>query len=148
MSMYQGEKAMERRVVGQTKTAGFEVGARRTFPIAAQAAWNILTSAEGLDIWLGATSALQMTAGEAYTTRDGATGVIRVVNPGVNVRLTWQPQTWANASTVQVRTIPNGGQTVISFHHEGLAGAAEREQMRHHWLSALDGLQALLSHSR
>ncbi|HEX8033820.1 MAG TPA: SRPBCC domain-containing protein [Ktedonobacterales bacterium] len=61
--------------------------------------------------------------------------------------MSWQPQGWAKASTVQVRTIPVGEKTVISFHHEGLAGAAEREEMRRHWLSVLDRLQALLAHT-
>lgn len=147
MSTFQDEKAMERRVVGQTKTAGFEVGARRTFAIPAGEAWEFLTSAEGLGIWLGVASGLQVKVGETYAARDGATGVIRVVNPSVNIRLTWKPRSWAKASTIQMRTIPSGGQTVISFHHEGLAGVAEREQMRRHWPSVLDRLQALLAHT-
>lgn len=147
MSTYQGEKVIGRRVVGQTKTAGFEVGARRTFAIPAQEAWELLCSDEGLGIWLGVAPGLRLAVGESYAARDGASGVIRVVNPGVNIRLSWQPQGWAKASTVQVRTIPSGEKTVISFHHEGLAGGAEREEMRRHWLSVLDRLETLLPHT-
>lgn len=147
MSTYHGEKTAGRRVVGQTKTAGFEVGARRTFAIPAQEAWEFLVSNEGVDIWLGVAAGLRLAVGETYATRDGSAGVIRVVNPGVNIRLSWQREGWGKASTIQVRTIPSGGQTVISFHHEGLAGAAEREQMRRHWLSVLDRLQVVLAHS-
>src|SRR5437879_5140119 len=91
MSTYQGEKAMGRRVVGQTKSAGFQVGARRTFSIPAREAWEFLCSDEGLGIWLGAAPGLRLAVGESYAARDGATGVIRVINPGVNVRLSWQP---------------------------------------------------------
>ena len=143
----QHEKVSDRRVAGQTQAAGFQVGARRTFPIPLTAAWELVTSPEGLDIWLGVASPLQLAAGETYTSTDGVTGAIRVVNPGVNIRLAWQPQAWPKASTVQVRTIPRGPQTVISFHHEGLPGAAEREQLRRHWQTVLDKLQALLPHT-
>ncbi|MGZ3585329.1 MAG: SRPBCC family protein [Ktedonobacterales bacterium] len=146
MSTNQGEKAVGQPVVGQTKTVGFEVGARRTFAISAQEAWELLCSDEGLSIWLGAAPGLRLAVGESYSTKNGATGVIRVINPGMNVRLSWQPAGWVKASTVQVRTIPGGERTVISFHHEGLAAAAEREQMRRHWLSVLDRLQERLAH--
>lgn len=145
MSTYQGEKTAGRRVVGQTKSAGFEVGARRTFAIPAQEAWEFMTSHEGVAIWLGVAARLRLAVGETFATRDGVTGVVRVVNPGVNIRLSWQPEGRDKASTVQVRTIPIGEQTVISFHHEGLAGGTEREQMRRHWLSVLDRLQAVLT---
>ena len=42
--------------------------------------------------------------------KDGVTGTIRVVNPEVNIRLTWVSKAWLKASTLQVRTIPSGEQ--------------------------------------
>lgn len=145
MRFHDYKKSVNQRVVGQTKTSGFQIGARRTFPISVQNAWALLTSYEGINIWLGEASSFQLTAGETYTTEDGTKGEVRVVNAGVNIRLTWLPQGWQKASTVQVRTIPHGPYTVISFHQENLPGAKERESMRQHWQNVLDKLETHLN---
>ncbi|WP_315969970.1 hypothetical protein [Brevibacillus massiliensis] len=39
---------MEQRVVGQTKSAGFQVGVRRTLPVSQERAWELVASVEGL----------------------------------------------------------------------------------------------------
>jgi len=144
MNTDRSEKTRNQRMIGQTKTAGFQIGVRRTFSISVQDAWDFLTSEQGQSIWLGEACPLQLTEGVSYTTPRGTRGVIRVVNPGVNVRLTWQPQEWQHASTIQIRTIPSGANTVISFHQEGLPGAKDRASMRHHWQQVLARLQTLL----
>jgi hypothetical protein len=56
-----------------------------------------------------------------------------VVNPEVNIRLTWQPVGWEKPSTIQVRTISAGLKTTISFHQENLPDENAREQMRSRW---------------
>lgn len=137
------ENRASQRVVGQTKDAGFQIGARRTFSVPPQQAWDLLTSTEGTALWLGETPGLRWEKGEKYQTRAGARGEIRVVNPGGHLRLTWQPEGWEKASTLQVRVIPNGEKTTISFHQEHLKNAVVREQMRARWKSALDELGKL-----
>jgi uncharacterized protein YndB with AHSA1/START domain len=139
------EKSKSQRVVGQTKTSGFQIGVRRTFPVSVQDAWQFLTSTAGINIWLGELSTFSLTKGETYTTKDDTKGEVRVVNVGENIRLTWLPQNWQKASTVQVRTIPHGPNTVISFHQEGLPGAKERENMRQHWRNVLEKLETYLN---
>lgn len=131
-------------MIGQTKDAGFQIGVRRTFALSVGEAWNFLTSAQGQHIWLGASDPVQIAVGASYTTTDGAQGVIRVVNPAVNLRLSWRPAGWAKASTIQVRVIPSGDKAVISFHQENLPGAREREQMRRRWQQVLDRLEEAL----
>ena len=131
-------------MVGQTKTVGFQIGVRRTFSVSVQDAWDFLISEQGQCIWLGEAYPLQLIEGTPYTTPRGTRGIIRVVNPGVNMRLTWQPQEWRHASTIQIRIIQSGANTVISFHQEGLPGAEERASMRHHWQQVLARLQTLL----
>jgi hypothetical protein len=42
----------QKRIIGQTRDAGYHIGVRRTFPITHDAAWQLLTSAEGIRIWL------------------------------------------------------------------------------------------------
>ncbi|MCC7209327.1 MAG: SRPBCC domain-containing protein [Anaerolineae bacterium] len=83
--------------------------------------------------------------GQQYRTADGVEGEVRVVNPGVNIRVTWKLPEWAILSTVQVRTIPSGKDTTISFRQEKLAGAAELEVMLIHWHKALQALEELMA---
>lgn len=129
-------------MIGQTKTAGFQIGVRRTFAISVEQAWNFLTSEEGQRIWLGDDCSLQLVEGATYITPNGTRGIVRVINPQVNLRLTWQPQGWAKASTIQIRTIPGNMKTVISFHQEGLPGSEERVAMHHYWKRVIAELEA------
>ncbi|HYF63077.1 MAG TPA: SRPBCC domain-containing protein [Herpetosiphonaceae bacterium] len=126
---------------GLAKDGTYAVGVRRTFASTPQHAWDVLTSPEGLAIWLGAD--LEMAKGAAYQI-PGAAGVVRVVSPGSHVRLTWHPDGWAAASTIQVRVLPAAGGTTVSFHQENLPGAAERAAMQQRWSDALDRLAGLL----
>ena len=126
---------------GRAKDGTYAVGVRRTFASMPQHAWDVLASPEGLAIWLGA--APDLIKGAAYQA-SGASGEVRVVSPGSHMRLTWQPDGWAFASTIQVRVLPAAGGATVSFHQERLPGAAEREAMRERWMAALDRLAPLL----
>ena len=137
----------DQRVVGQTKSVGFEIGVRRTFAVSPQQAWDVITSEEGIKLWLGDVSGLQLEKGQRYRTEEGAEGEIRVANPGSHIRLTWRPQGWDKASTVQVRVIPSGVKTVISFHQENLASGKEREQMRQRWQAVLEEMRSLFDNA-
>ena len=73
------------RARGQTVTAGWQAGVRRTFPVATAQAWDLVSSPEGLALWLGAPIALK--AGRPYSLPDGTTGEVRAVS-GAHLRLT------------------------------------------------------------
>ena len=138
------DKINNERVVGQTKDVGFQIGVRKTFDIPIQQAWGLITSVEGINLWLGESADFHLEPGEAYQINDGATGEVRVVKPGSHFRLTWQPQGWQRPSLIQVRVIPSGRKTMISFHQEHLPGQPEREQRRQHWQKVLETLQKQL----
>ncbi len=136
------ERRKGKRAVGQTAAAGFNVGVRRTLPLPADEAWRLLTSAEGVHAWLGGAPPPRWEKGEAYRLQDGSSGEVRVFNPGSHLRITWQPEGWPRASTLQVRVMPSGEQkTVISFHQEHLPGAAERDERRRFFEAAFDTLR-------
>lgn len=137
-------KKLTDKIVGQTKDAGFEIGVRRTFDVPVIRAWDAITSPNGVKVWLGDASGLKWEKGETYTTKDGTEGEIRVINSGSHLRITWWPKDWEKASTIQIRVIPNGEKTTISFHQENLKGAQEREEMRQRWEKVLDKLEGLL----
>jgi uncharacterized protein YndB with AHSA1/START domain len=130
--------------VGLTKDTGYQIGARRTLQVGLDEAWRLVTSPEGMGVWLGEAEALDFTPGAAYRLADGAAGEIRVFKPGSHLRLTWQPSGWPRASTIQVRVIPSRGKTVIAFHQEHLPDGQAREARRAHFSAALDALERMV----
>jgi uncharacterized protein YndB with AHSA1/START domain len=127
------ERARSRREVGQTSTAGFEIGVQKTLPIPCGQAWELLTKPEGRRIWLGEVPELKLGKGHRYNTADGTCGEIRSVAEGKRLRLTWQPSDWEQPSTLQIYLMPAGNSTSVRFHQEKLTGPEQREQMRRHW---------------
>jgi uncharacterized protein YndB with AHSA1/START domain len=124
--------------IGLTKSAGYQIGVRRTLPITPEKAWQLLFSQEGLQIWLGDLSSLPLQKGEKYMTQQGVSGEIRVIKPKEQLRMTLQKKNWTHASTCQIRLIPTcTGKTTISFHQENLESAAKREEMKLHWEEVL-----------
>jgi uncharacterized protein YndB with AHSA1/START domain len=123
-------------MIGQTASAGFQIGVRRTFPVSQEQAWAFLTSPEGLKIWLGELSSLELRVGHRFTTQEGTEGELRVVKPPAQLRMTWQPKGWTKPSTLQVRVIPHEkdpNRATISFHQEKLDDADARERMKKRW---------------
>ena len=132
------------RPVGLSKDAGFQIGARRTLPIALEDAWQLLISKTGVEIWLGSVRELDFTKGEKYALDDGCTGEVRVFSPNSHLRITWQPPDWDRASTIQVRVIPRGEKTMMAFHQEHLPGSKERTERRAHFMAVLDRLEGII----
>ncbi len=128
--------------VGLTKDQGWQIGVRRTLPIKPVEAWMLLMSPQGLKIWLG-TGVTEFKKGDVYQTNEGTTGDIRSFDAGRMIRLRWQPAGWDFESTVQVRVLPAKRGTTLSFHHERLQDAEQREKMRTHWLNMINQLDAL-----
>ena len=136
---------MRARPTGHTKGAGWEIGVSRTVAFPLEEVWDFVTSPEGAAVWLGAGVQRLDEPGQAYQTAAGTSGEIRSFHPHDRIRLTWQPPGWAHDSTVQVTvTSAGGGRTMVRFHQERLADAAEREQQRAHWRAVLDAVVAAL----
>ncbi|MWV46365.1 SRPBCC domain-containing protein [Paenibacillus sp. HJL G12] len=130
--------------VGQTTSAGFQIGVRRTFPISGQEAWTLLVSPEGMMHWIGEVGSLEMKPGESFASVEGITGELRVVKPMEQLRMRWQRKDWKHPSTLQIRILPaSQGQTTISFHQEKLEDMHAREVMKDHWEQALNSLKEM-----
>ena len=132
-------------MVGQTKDVGFQIGVRKTFEVGLERAWQLITSPQGMDVWLGGGASLRLEKGATYQTCEGARGELRVLKAHSHLRLTWQPADWQMPSTIQVRVVPAGAKTTISFHQEKLAGPVEREAMRTRWRQVLEQLEPMLA---
>lgn len=128
-----GEEMDTRRIVGQTKTVGFQVGIRRTFPISQEKAWEFVASEDGLKLWLGESTKINLQPGQKFCTKMGE-GEIRIVKPLQQLRLAWKKEGWDKTSTIQVRIIPKENtKTTISFHQENLSDQNVREEMQQYW---------------
>jgi uncharacterized protein YndB with AHSA1/START domain len=137
------EKLVGRRVLGQTQDGGFQVGVSKTIHASPDAIWKQLTSSRGLRAWLGEKPPRALRENARYTLGDGASGEIRIVKPGRQLRLTWQPAGWERPSTIQVRVTPKGeGRAVLSFHQEQLPDAEARVERRAWFRSAAAELVA------
>lgn len=127
--------------VGLTADAGWELGVRRTLPLPVDAAWQLLLSPEGQQVWLGAV--LEPAVGAEGEAADGTRLLVRVLRPGSHLRLAWQRPGWARPSTLQVRVLAAAGGTTVAFHQERLASQELRTELLAHWDAALDRLAEL-----
>jgi len=134
--------------VGLTAAAGFQIGVRRTLPLSVQEAWSLLTSPEGIRLWIGETDKLEMEPGKTFAAAEGITGEFRVVKPPEQVRMKWLRPGWEHPSTLQIRVLPAAqGRATISFHQEKLEDMHARETMKSHWEGTLESLRALADHT-
>lgn len=145
MSSARGRTSATR--TGKTRDVGYQIGVRRTMPLALDEAWALLTSPEGVRLWLGDAPGVEIEPGADYVLEDGSSGEIRVVSDRSHLRLTWQPGDWPRASTLQVRVIPKDERTTIAFHQEHLPGPDEREARRAHFARVLDAIGERLRES-
>jgi len=134
-------------MIGQTRDAGFQIGVRRTFPIALEAAWQLVTSAAGMRIWLDESAEVELAHGAAYRLADGTSGRVSVYTPNSHLRMTWHPVGWLRPSTIQLRVIANREHTAIAFHQEQLPGPTERAARQVFFTSALDRIEQLIEQS-
>lgn len=140
------EFAKGRRIRGETADAGFEIGVSKTMSKPAGEIWELLTSDQGLKLWLGDINAddIRFDKGQEYETKDGTIGQIRSVYPREKLRLTWQPKSRKTPITLQIYLTPNGNKTSVLFHNEKLADAKDRETMRKHWQTILEKFEGSL----
>lgn len=123
---------------GLTKDAGWQIGVRKTLPVALEDAWNLLVSEEGLSIWLGGLPNFEPAEDAEYELPDGTRGKVTVFKQISHLRLTWYPPGWPRPSIIQVRVIPSGKKkTVFAFHQEHLPSEEAREERRDFFKEAI-----------
>jgi activator of HSP90 ATPase len=132
-------------MVGLTKDAGYQVGARRTFPLPFQEAWEFIWSEAIVVEWIGMIDQSELVLNRAFRTKEGIEGKITTLITGSHVRLKWKLPEWQTFSTLQVRIIPSGEKTTISFHQDHLTDEKVRKHMKSFWLKVLDKMGEQIS---
>lgn len=138
------EQYKGKRVTGQTADRKFQIGVSKTFNVPKDVLWELLIAEDGMEIWLGKMVPEDTGDPRTYRTEDGIEGEITVMKPGSHCRMSWKPAEWDEKSTLQVRVLAKGEKTTLTFHHEGLPSAADRDRMKTHWSSKLSQLANLL----
>lgn len=137
-----------RRVKGETKDAGFQVGVQRTLRLPASDVWSLLTGPEARQIWLGGSVPdLEFEPGARGETSGGHAIEIRSVKKPERIRLRWRPPGRPTATTLQVHLLDKDDRTAVRFHQEHLADSEERETMKKHWTDVLGRLRSLAADS-
>lgn len=135
------EKAIGRRVVGQTADAGFQFGMQRTLPIPVAGAWRLITENPGRKVWLGQLTRLSWEPGSTYRSRGGIAGEVRVVKLETRVRMTWHHPDLVAPATLQWTLVANGSdKTSVRLHLEKLSSEDERALMKGHFGSVFEQL--------
>jgi hypothetical protein len=124
--------------VGLTKDNGWQVGVRKTLPIAPDDAWEFLFSEKILRLWLGVSSEVKISRGAQFHLDDGTFVKITTFKPNSHVRLQFQPPGYEHPTIVQVRLIPSGENTVFAFHQERLPDWGARKERKYYFQQALD----------
>lgn len=129
---------------GLTKDQGWEIGVRHTLPIDAGRAWELVTTAPGLDAWLKPTQNISFAKDISFPLAGGGTARVVSFEEGSLIRMRVQLPGHNFESTLQLRLLPAATGTTFAFHHDRLQNASQREEMRGHWQAAIDALEKLI----
>lgn len=130
---------------GLTRDAGWQIGVSRTLRATPDDVWALLTSPEGLSMWLGPGAQIGTERGTPWRADDGAHGETRSHHPGDRIRVTCRPAGWDHDTIVQIVVAPaNDDRTSLRFHQERLADGEERARQREHWRAVMDRIEDAL----
>lgn len=105
-----------------------------TLHVDAKEVWKLLSSAEGISIWLKPVNNFSLKVKKVFERADGTFGEIRTMKVGERIRLTWQESNWEKPSVVQVFLVAKAkGKSILVFNHEKLQSQSFRAQMKEHW---------------
>jgi hypothetical protein len=138
------EKETGRRVLGQTTDTGFQVGASKTYSVSGGDLWEIAISPGVSGLIMG--DSVLMEEKSAGRSVEGIEYEVTTFEPGSHYRARWKLPGWHEHSILQMRVTPKGvSKSVITFHHEKLPGAEEREAMKNRWKSVLAEIAEILN---
>ncbi|MBY0371368.1 hypothetical protein K2X33_11820 [bacterium] len=138
------EIATGRRKAGQDARGKYMVTATKSLPLGGKAAWKLLLSTAGMELWLRPLSPLKVKPKTGFETVDGFFGEIRTVAVNRRVRMSWQDPLWEKPTIVELLLVAKAAKkSILVFNHTGIHDADTREALRLRWREAVDGLAEL-----
>ena len=120
-------------MTGLTKDGTWQLGVRRTAPVALDFVWQSLVDDPAA--LLGVPIRLEPGAGGEA---DGIEVRVRSLTPRVVTRMSWLEPGWVRPSSLQLRVLPAATGTAVSIAHEGLPDEAARLRLLPLWTARLE----------
>ena len=135
------EVATGKRIAGQNGKGEYSTVATRTFPLSARELWKLISSPDGLALWLKPMGDFMVKPKNEFEVEGGIFGEVRTMKAPERIRMTWQETDWPKASVLNVAVIPRDGKkSVLVFQHDGLRSARQREDLRAYWKARIEEL--------
>ncbi len=139
------ETHVGKRMVGRDLKGKYSIIITRSFKMPAAQVWKKLSSPEGIAAWLKPMDLPILEKGAGYEVEGGVFGVVRTLNKGKSIRLSWQELDWDKPTIVQAIVYPKAGNTcILCFQHEQLTDGRMKEPLRALWKRALQDFEEVL----
>jgi uncharacterized protein YndB with AHSA1/START domain len=139
------ETVIGRKIEGRNEKGEYSVAGSRTFAIEKKAAWKLLSSKDGIAIWLKPLSDFHLEPGATFESEGGVFGEVRTMKPGDRIRMTWQESDWEKPTTVQIILVARKNKKcIIGFQHEKIKDARLKSRLRDHWKNVLMELREFI----
>jgi uncharacterized protein YndB with AHSA1/START domain len=133
------------RIVGLTKSHGFQISVTKTLTVSHDLTWDFILSEEGIHVWLGQINIEDFELKNPFVTQNGTACELRSFKPGLYIKLNWKPETWSNLSKVEIRIDKRkGGVARFGVLHSHLTSLGQRAEMKKHWDSVILKLETAL----
>jgi activator of HSP90 ATPase len=139
------EEESEKKVVGLTKTVGFQFSITKTCPVSEDAAWDFLLSESGVSIWLGSIDFEAFELNNPFTTAEGIEAKITIFKPDSHLRLAWKRAHWDNISFIEIRVLTNKGRAKLGLLHTHMTSVEQREEVKAYWTKVFEKMGAELA---
>lgn len=106
--------------------------------------FDALTQATELSAWFTTSAQVDLRVGGAYSNGDGDRGTFLEIDAPGRLRFSWDNPGHSPGTTVEIAIETDGGTSVVTLTHTGLAGEKESGDMRTGWSWALDSLASYL----
>jgi len=132
------EIAIGRRKTGQDAKGHYMVTSTKSLPFNAAKAWKLVTSPEGLRIWLKPLmDDIEIKPKTQFETADGYFGEIRTVGKNRRIRMYWQDPLWDKHTVVELMlAAPTTGKIVLVFNHTAIRDTRTQATLRARWKTA------------
>jgi activator of HSP90 ATPase len=136
----------EKKIVGLTKTVGFQFSITKTCAVSIDDAWDFLLSETGIAIWLGDIHFEDFELNQPLTTKAGIDAKITIFKADSHLRLAWKPAHWENTSFIEIRVLNNRNRAKIGLLHTHMLSVAQREEVKKYWTNIMHRIHNALKY--
>jgi hypothetical protein len=133
-----------RRIEGRSEKGLYAMTASKAVPLNQKKAWALLSSVEGMGVWLQPFAPFAWKKGQGFEVDGGIFGEVRTILAPERLRISWKEEAWAKASVIQLVVIPRKGEKcIVVIQHESIPTESLKEKLRARWKESLSELVKL-----